>query len=587
MADFLSRIIEPFVKRNNWTKAQQQQHYKRNYSIWNKQANKYNRQEIPGASDMQDVDATSAADFQQHTGAMNSFIYRTEPNKMAKLQAWRDMSMFPEISFALGEIEDEAINFDVEGEFIELVIKNPRFLQNENIARLLQAEWKYLMYDVLEAHNYINEWFMEYMVDGEIMFEKIIDPLTAKERGIVKVKRLRPEFTHPLWEEIESDRVYEFVHKAENNIIIMPPEMIAYANSGLYRYPDRKTKEVLSFLEVGKLDYRKLRQMEDGLVIYRLTRSTERRVFKIEVGKLPKQKTEQYIQSLMRKYRQRKVYDPNTGEVSQTLDTQSMIEDFWFPSQDGKSSSVETLPGGENLGQIDDILYFLDKLYRSLRIPMSRVKADTGFSLGDTSDITREEVRFNKMVQKFVKRFSSVFLDIFMSHIRLKGYADTYGITEKDFRIKLYSNNLFEEYLETSIMSQRAENFERFISYAEGDPEGGIEPLFSKKWLMKKFLRFNESDIIENDDYIAKEKREHKKYGGSGGGGGSSGSLGGGGGMGGDLGGLGDLGGDSGGGGSDSAGSSSEPSNVDDLLKQEKGGKSDKPDDSGLDSFAE
>lgn len=513
MADFFSRIIDPFVKRNKWTREQQQQHYARSYNIWDHQQDKFGKKIIPGATEMEDVTTVSSGDFQQQTGQLNSFVYRSEPGKVAKLQTWREMSMFPEISFALGEVEDEAINFDANGEFMELVIKNPKLLQNENIKQNLLKEWNYIIYDVMNTRKQINEWFMEFMVDGEIFFEKIVDPATAKERGILRIKRLRPEFTFPIWEEIETDRIFEFIHKNESNILRMPPQMVAYSNSGLYKYPDRWTKDVLSFLEISKINYRMLKQLEDSLIIYRLVRSPERRIFKIEVGKLPKGKAEAYVQSLMRKYRQRKVYDPTTGEASQLIDTMAMIEDFWLPSQDGRGSTVDTLPGGENLGQVEDVLYFLKKLYRALRIPFSRMEQDTGFSLGDTSDITREEVRFNKMVQKFVNRFADVFLQIYMSHLQLKGYADEYGVNEKDFQVKLYSNNLFEDFLETNILSQRAENFERFIEYAEGDEEN--PPLFDKVWLAKRFLKFSVEDMVENDEYIKIAKQKKLKSEGS------------------------------------------------------------------------
>lgn len=536
MPDFFSRIIQPFVRRNNWSKKAQQTHYKRAYNAWDRQGDKYGKPEVPAASEMEDVTTVSAADFQQQTGQLNTFVYKSEQNKLARLRVWREMAHFPEISFALGEMEDEAINVDDDGEFMQLIIKNPRFAQNENIVKNLNKEWKYILNDVMNAKTQINEWFLSFLIDGELMFEKVIDPITAKERGIIRVKRLFPEFTYPRWEEIESDTIYDFVHRSDANIILMPPQMVAYANSGMYNHPDRYTKEVLSFLDYAKIDYRKLKQMEDSLVIYRLVRAPERRIFKIEVGKLPKPKAEAYVQNLMKKYRQRKTYDPSTGEVSQTIDTLAMIEDYWLPSQDGKGSTIDTLPGGENLGQMDDVLYFLKKLYRALRIPMSRMEQDTGFSLGDTSDITREEVRFNKMVSKFVNRFSTIFMQIFISHLRLKGYADEYGITEKDLFIKLNSDNLFQEFIETELFTTRAENFERFISYTVPDDNGG-PPLFSKRWLMKKFLRLNTEDITENEDYIKQDKKlgysqapsEGGDLGELGGGSSSGGSSGGGG----------------------------------------------------------
>jgi hypothetical protein len=540
MADFFNRVIDRFVKRNNWSKPAQVAHYKREYNVFDRQQDKYGKSTIPSASEMDDVSTVSAADFQQHTGQINSFIYKKESSKIQRMSTWREMSQYPILSFALGEIEDEAINFDANGEFIQLNIKSERLAQNENIMINLNKEWKYIMSDVLEAHKYINEWWMDFMVEGEIFFEKVVDPENAKQRGILRVKRLRPEFTHPIWAEIESDNIYQFIYKGPSNILIMPTQMVAYANSGIYCYPDRENKEVLSFLEKSKIDYRKLKQMEDSLIIYRLVRGPERRIFKIEVGKLPKQKAEMYVKNLMQKYRQRKTYDPSTGEASQNIDTLAMIEDYWFPSQDGKGSSIETLPGGENLGQIDDVIYFQKQLYRSIRIPMSRLEQDTGFSLGDTSDITREEVRFNKMVSKFTNRFANVFLQIYLSHLRLKGYADEYGLTEKDFQVKLNTNNLFQDYIETELLTQRAENFERFIPYAEAS-DGG-EPLFDKQWLMKRFLKFSPEDILENEQYLRKNKNKNTSGGESGGDGGLD--LGGssGGGSGGGL----DLGGDAG-----------------------------------------
>lgn len=543
MADFFNRVIDRFVKRNNWSKPAQVTHYKREYNVFDRQQDKYGKSTIPSASEMDDVSTVSAADFQQHTGQINSFIYKKESSKIQRMSTWREMSQYPILSFALGEIEDEAINFDANGEFIQLNIKSERLSQNENIMINLNKEWKYIMSDVLEAHKYINEWWMDFMVEGEIFFEKVVDPENAKQRGILRVKRLRPEFTHPIWAEIESDNIYQFIYKGPSNILIMPTQMVAYANSGIYCYPDRENKEVLSFLEKSKIDYRKLKQMEDSLIIYRLVRGPERRIFKIEVGKLPKQKAEMYVKNLMQKYRQRKTYDPSTGEASQNIDTLAMIEDYWFPSQDGKGSSIETLPGGENLGQIEDVIYFQKQLYRSIRIPMSRLEQDTGFSLGDTSDITREEVRFNKMVSKFTNRFANVFLQIYLSHLRLKGYADEYGITEKDFQVKLNTNNLFQDYIETELLTQRAENFERFIPYAEASEDGGT-PLFDKQWLMKRFLKFSPEDILENEQYLRKNKGKNT---GSGSGGGSGLDLGGGsgGGSGGSGGGL-DIGGDSG-----------------------------------------
>jgi hypothetical protein len=393
----------------------------------------------------------------------------------------------------------------------------------------LQKEFEYILHDVMEAHKNINEWFHEFMTDAEIGFEKVVDPTMAKERGIIKVKRLRAEYLHPIWEEIEGEKIHQFVYKSDNNLVLMPPEMVAYVNSGIYTYPDRYTKIPLSWLEKAKVDYRKLKQMEDALVIYRLVRAPERRVFKIEVGNLPKQKAEAYVRSLMNKYRQRKTFNPETGEAGEIYDPQAMIEDFFFPQQNGRGSSVETLPGGEGLGQIDDVSYFRKKLFEGLRVPMSRLSEEAGFSLGDTSDISRDEVRFFKMTQKFGMRFADLFHQIFMTHIRLKGYADEFNIQARDIRVQMNQDNLFQEYLESSMMSTRADIVEKLMQFAEPG-EGGEKPKLSKSFIIKRFLKLNVDELNDNERCLEADEKSAKEAGAEGGeaGDGDLGDLGGG-----------------------------------------------------------
>lgn len=349
--------------------------------------------------------------------------------------------------------------------------------------------------------------------------------------------------------------------------------MVAYANSGIFDYPDEDTKIVASYLDDTKIAYRKLKQIEDALIIYRLVRAPERRVFQIDVGNLPRGKAEAVIKDMIRKYRQRQTYDPSTGETSQSTNTMAMIEDFFLPNfNGGRGHKIETLPGGDNLGQIEDVMFFLDKLYRALRIPMSRMKADTGFSLGDTSDITREEVRFNKMVQVFVRRFTEVFVSVYMSHIRLKGYAREYGVTEKDIEIKMTSSNLFKEFLETNVFTNRVENFERFMPLTQVS-EDGTPPLFSARWLSKRFLKFTDEELLENEMYLEEDKKKGKLQ------------------TGGDEGGLGDLGGSDfgglegfGGGGGEGLGGEGDLGGLEDLGAEDLGEQSD---EGGEESFAE
>jgi hypothetical protein len=563
-ADLFRKVIQPFVKRNNWSKAAQQQHFNRLYKIFDKQGKKYHNKNIPGATDMVDV-TTTTPEFQKQIGQWNTFVYQAEPGKINRLKVWRDMSFFPPLAFALGEFEDEAITLDSNNNHVIFEINNLRLNQNENIVKNLAKEWNYISKDVFKITQNINMWFNEFMIDGEIMFEKVIDPINAKERGIIKIKRLRPEFTYPIWEELENDNIYQFVIKNNENIMIMPPESIAYANSGIYVYEDRFTKTVISYLDRAKINYRKLKQMEDSLVIYRLIKGYEKRVFNIEMGNLPNPKQKQYLHDIIRKYRQRKTFNPESGETSEAYDAQALVEDFFFAKQNGRGSSVEVLPGGDHLDEIKDVEYFLRQLYIGLRIPLSRISSDSSFSLGDTSDITREEVRFHKMVQKYVLRFSEVFKQVFMTHLKLKGYADEYGIQDRDITVKVVSDNLFQEYIESNITTIRTENLEKLIPYTES--ENG-KPLLSKKFILKKYLKLTPEEMAEND--ALKKTEENVSL--SGGGGGMD-SMGGGGGMGGlDLGGdsggdMGDMGG--GGGSSPSDLGGDEGSEVDSALNSE------------------
>lgn len=498
--------VAPFVRKNNWSKKHQQQHFKRLYQLFDKQQDKYNRQDIPAASDMEDVTTAAAVDFQKQVGYWNGFIYNAEPMKVNKIKVWRDMSFFPDISFILGEVSDEAINFDDNNDFISLYIDNLRLNQNTNIMSNLNKEWEYIIHDVMNAHKQVHRWFHEYMTDSEIFIEKIIDPTSPKDRGVVGIKKLRPEYTHPIWRDQESEEVEHFVNKNDSNILLMPSEMVAYANSGIYVREGEFNRYVVSYLEKVKVDYRKLKQMEDAVIIYRLIRAPERRVFTVEVGDLPKHKAEGYIQAMMRRYRQRKTFNPSTGEAGEIYDPQAMIEDFFFASRDGNGTKVDTLPGGENLGEIEDVQYFRRKLFQGLRVPLSRLDEESGFSLGDTSDITAAEVRFNKMVQYFVKRFEDIFKQIFMTHIRLKGYADEFNIKERDIRVKLHSNNLFQEYLEANIIGLRTENMEKMFQFTEA--EDGERPMFAKEFVKIKYAKLTPEDHELNEKLLDEQMKK-------------------------------------------------------------------------------
>lgn len=453
-------------------------------------------------------DFSGVGDFTGMVNVYSKYIYQSEHDKTKRLEVYREMAKFPEIAFAIDEYTNEAINFDPDGiEFCALNITNPSISENEHARKTLLAEWRYLMYNVMKSDEHVYYWFREFMIDGEIFFEKIFDE-NKPDRGITKVKKMMTARSFPLWEDIESDDINYFAYKTNKEVLSLPAEAIAYANSGLYQYNhEEDDKIVLSILDQAVTTYKRLKLLEDALVIYRIVRAPDRRVFKIDVGSLPKGRAEQYMKELMRKYRQRKFFDPATGDVSEGIDAQAMTEDFWFPVfQGGRSSDVTSLPGGQGLGEIEDVEYFLNKLYRGLKIPKSRFGEDGTFNIGNTDDITRDEVKFVKEVKRYCKRFSNVFKDIFITHLKLKDIWRELGLEEKDLNILMTNNNLFDRYFEAKILELKFNNFSKFADLVDTN-----EPIFSTEVVVKKYLEISDEEWAKNIEKRTAEQAWKKK----------------------------------------------------------------------------
>lgn len=464
------------------------------------------KNEKTGLTDISDF--SGVADFTGMVNVYSKYIYQSEHDKTNRLEVYREMAKFPEIAFAIDEYTNEAINFDPTGlEFCDLAITNPSIAENEHARKTLLAEWRYLMYDIMDADEHVYSWFREYMIDGEVYFEKIFDE-NKQDKGITKVKKLMTARCFPLWEDIESDEINFFAYKTEREVLSLPSEAIAYANSGLYQYNhEEDDKVVLSILDQAVTTYKRLKLLEDSLVIYRLVRAPERRVFKIDVGSLPKGRAEQYMKELMRRYRQRKYFDPSTGDVSEGIDAMAMTEDFWFPVfQGGRSSDVTSLPGGQGLGEIEDVDYFLNKLYRGLKIPKSRFGEDGTFNIGNTDDITRDEVKFVKEVKRYCKRFSRIFKNIFITHLKLKDIWGELGLEEKDLNVVMTNNNLFDRYFEAKILDLKFENFSKFTDLIDAQ-----EPVFSTEMIVKKYLEMTDEEWAKNVEKLTAEQAWKKK----------------------------------------------------------------------------
>lgn len=454
-------------------------------------------------------DVAGLAEFNVMMNAYSKYINQSAQSKEQKLETYREMAKFPEIAFAVDEYVDEAAHYDDDGKFLNLDIRSEilKTDDNELIRKTLKAEFNYFFDEIVDIELYFDQWFREYMIDGEIFWEIVFD-VDNESKGITRIKKLLTENTFPVWKDIngETDDIEFFAYKGEKEVLQLPRELVGYANSGIYDYSKTaytdEGRQVLSFLEPARATYKRLKLLEDALVIYRLVRAPERRIFKIDVGNLPKGRAEQFMKELMMKYRQRKSFDPRTGDVTESLDTMAMTEDFWFPVfQGGRSSEVSSLPGGQNLGEIEDVEYFLNKLYRGLKIPKSRFGDENRFSIGDTSgEITREEMKFMKEVKRFTKRFSNALKDLFLMHLKLKGISQDYGIDKQDIGIKINENNLFNRFWEAKILELKFQNFEKFADKIDTD-----KPLFAKEIIVKKYLEWSDEEYDNNEELLAAE----------------------------------------------------------------------------------
>jgi hypothetical protein len=279
----------------------------------------------------------------------------------------------------------------------------------------------------------------------------------------------------------------------------LPIDSVVYAPSGLV---DANTSLTLGHLHKAIKLVNQLKMMEDALVIYRISRAPERRIFYVDVGNLPKMKAEQYVNDLMNKFRNKIVYDATTGEVRDDRKHLSMMEDFWMPRREGgKGTEITTLPGGQTLGQIEDIQFFQNKLYQALNVPMTRLKGDQGFNIGRSSEITRDEIKFNKFVQRIRKKFAMLFMDALRVQLILKGIInpDDWEEIQGSIRFDFMRDNYYAELKENEILQGRISTLQNI------DPFVG--KYYSVEWVKKNVLQMSDEDIKE----IEKQKLDDRR----------------------------------------------------------------------------
>ena len=283
--------------------------------------------------------------------------------------------------------------------------------------------------------------------------------------------------------------VYQEKPGAQTGAVKLTEDSVSYVSSGLL---DESRRKVISYLHKSLKAVNQLRMMEDSLVIYRLARAPERRIFYVDVGNLPKGKAEEYMKGIMTKYRNKLVYDSNTGDIRDDRKHMSMLEDIWLPRREGgRGTEISTLPGGENLGQIDDIIYFQKRLYRALNVPLNRLEQESQFSLGRSNEITREEIKFQKFIDKLRNKFGKLMIELLKKQLLMKAIIteDDWENWKNDINIDYLRDNHFTELMENDILREKIQTLDQVGQY--------VGEYFTKEWVLKNVLRYDEDDIAE------------------------------------------------------------------------------------------
>ena len=452
-------------------------------------------------------------------------VFRTE---FDLIKRYREMALHPEVDSAVEDIVNEAIVSDTNDVPVQIELSNLN--ASDGIKKKIRDEFKNIL-DMLDFDKKSHEIYRNWYVDGRLYYHKVID-LKNPQEGIQELRyidALKMRYVRQQKKDKKNDGIARrnpneetFVFPEIEEYFIYNPkgnnsassqlsnnssstgggtkfsrDSITYCTSGLV---DRNKGTVLSYLHKAIKAVNQLRMIEDSLVIYRLSRAPERRIFYIDVGNLPKVKAEQYLRDVMMRYRNKLVYDASTGEIRDDKKFMSMLEDFWLPRREGgRGTEITTLPGGQNLGEITDIEYFKKKLYRSLNVPPSRMDGEGGFNLGRSSEILRDELKFTKFVGRLRKRFSNMFNDMLKTQLLLKNIVapEDWERMEQHIQYDFLYDNHFSELKEAELMT------ERLNMVATAEPY--IGKYYSQDYVRRKILRQTDEEIIEQDLLIQKE----------------------------------------------------------------------------------
>ena len=448
--------------------------------------------------------ATDDGTYDISGGGFYSTILDTDGRSRTEddlIRRYRDIAIQPECDSAIEDIVSEAIASDERDMCVSIALDNLQV--STSIKKRIKEEFERIL-QLLDFNNKAHDIFRRWYVDGRLFYHKVIDTKSPR-KGIQQLRYIDPRKIKKV-REVQTDKkggvdvvkkfkefyIYnQHGHQVNNTStgVKLTFDSISYCPSGLI---DMHKGTVLSYLNKAIKPVNQLRMIEDSVVIYRISRAPERRIFYIDVGNLPKIKAEQYLKDVMNRYRNKLVYDASTGEIRDDRNHMSMLEDFWLPRREGgRGTEITTLPGGANLGEIDDITYFQRKLYRSLNVPISRLEAEQNFSLGRSTEITRDELKFTKFVGKLRKKFSVIFNDLLKTQLILTGVIaeEEWKSMSEHIQFDFLQDNNFTELKNAELLKERLEMLSQVENY--------VGTYFSKEWVKKNVLHLTDDEIGE------------------------------------------------------------------------------------------
>ena len=451
-------------------------------------------------------------------------------NEQDLIRRYREMCLHPEADSAIEDVVNEAIVSDLNDSPVEVELSN--LPASDKVKGHIRTEFKYIK-ELMNFDKKSHEIFRNWYIDGRVFYHKVID-LKKPQDGIQEIRYIDPLKIRLIRQidklgsnqlspfdvskngndvkNAEAPKVNEFYLYDPNSVskgvgiipnrdqkgsVKIAKDAITFVTSGLV---DRNKQTVLSYLHKAIKALNQLRMVEDSLVIYRLSRAPERRIFYIDVGNLPKVKAEQYLRDVMNRYRNKLVYNADTGEIRDDKKYMAMLEDFWLPRREGgRGTEITTLPGGQNLGELTDIEYFQSKLYKALNVPSSRLDSQGGFNLGRSSEILRDEIKFTKFVGRLRKRFSGIFNDMLKTQLILKNIItpEDWDSLEDHIQYDFLYDNHFADLKENELLQ------EQLAVIASMEPYMG--KYFSAQYVRTKILKQTETEMDEMDEQMAKE----------------------------------------------------------------------------------